>query len=177
MKIDEVKVGTRYAAHDQPKETSRFGSTDLPREVEVLEIVQVEERVYGNAWIAADSPTTRKVRRVKVRVYGAGVDGYYKKQIARAAEGSEIVIEARYLIGPWSKLAPGVSKEIELRAAREKLLGELEGRVDALLGKKARDHGTYPSVDKHGGSLSTSLHVRGDDVEKLLALAEKGKAS
>lgn len=177
MKIDEVKVGERYAAHDQPKETSRFGSPDLPREVEVLEIVQVEERVYGNAWIRADSPTTRKVRRVKVRVHGDAKDGYYKKQIARAAEGSEITIEARYLIGPWSKLAPGVAKEIELRAARERRLDELEARLEALLGKKAREHGTYPSVDTYSGSLRATLHVAGDNVEKLLALAEKGKAS
>ncbi len=174
MKIGDVKVGERYAAHDEPTKSPRYISAehgDLPREVEAIEIVTVEERVYGQAWVGSEARQTRNVRRVKVRVIG-GVpkDSYYSKTIARAKVDAVLVIEAKNLVGPWKDLSKGVADAVKAREEREAQSDALEARVEKLGLKHSSS-----SVSIYGGKLRPSLSIYEADVDKLLTLAEEGQ--
>lgn len=174
MKIGDVKVGERYAAHDEPGKSPRYISAehgDLPREVEAIEIVKVEERVYGQAWVGSEARQTRTVRRVKVRVIdGVPKDSYYAKQISKAKPGAVLVIEAKNLVGLWKDLSKPVADAVKGREDREAQAAALEARVKKLGLKHSSS-----SVSMYGGKLRPSLSIYDDDVDKLLTLAEEGQ--
>ncbi len=174
MKIGDVKVGERYAAHDE--KNPGYISADrgnFPREVEVLEIVGVEERTYAGRWTDARE-TTRTVRKVKVKVIGgteSKASTWSRRPIVDAKPGAVIVIEARNIIGPWSALRGDVKKAIEAREERDRQSAALAARLKALGLKDSSS-----SVSFVGGKLKPSLSIYHGDVEKLLSLAEDGKA-
>lgn len=179
MKIDEVEVGERYAAHDEPT-TSRYGNPEygvLPREVEVLEIVGVEERVRtGGYYMRSGVSRTKTVRRVKVRVVGGEPTGsrYSRNEIQNAKPGAVLTIEARKLLGPWANLSDEVTKVIRLREEREARRAELDARLEAILGKKRAAQGySYASVSVYGDAVRAELRIGDRDVDTFLALAER----
>ena len=156
MKIDDVKVGEEYALQDgRPR-----GSRD-PRRVKALEIVTVEERYWSDI---LERRIPRNVRRVRVKYLDAA------KVRWAAAKGAEDNVDARYLVAPWAEIAPSIRERIENEAAIAKEMSATEKRVKALLG---RNYDGY--VTRRGWEVE--LDTRGKSLEKLLALAEKGKAS
>lgn len=175
MKISDVEVGKRYAAHDYPtaRPYRRSSPSDLPREVEVLEVVTREECVRGTGWDSRKR--TRNVRRLKVRAVGPPrMPGRsYTRAVLAAQEGETLVIEARLLLAPWEALVEGIAEKVEMENQRTAHRDALEARLDAL-GMKGRSRVT---VEVYGGELTANLYVQGEDVEAFLALAEKGAAA
>lgn len=178
MKIDEVEVGGRYAAHDEPT-TSRYGNPEygvLPREVEVVEIVGVEERIRtGGYYMRSGVSRTKTVRRVKVRVVGGQPSGSrYANEIQTAEPGAVLTIEARKLLGPWADLSADVAKVLRLREEREARRTELEARLVTILGKRALARGdSYVDVRVYGDKVRAELRIGGRDVDTILDLAER----
>ena len=163
MKIDEVKVGDEYAALDNP--TSSYQAVP-PRRVKVLEIIFVPERDWSGVTGAVK---WKNVRKVKVKVLDHDPSGRYNEPLRAAKLGSTLVVEARKLAAPWTDVSESVRQRVEQEQARVVKQAALDKRLNALLGRSRRSYG---SVDVR---LETSLHVDGREVEKLLALAEKGK--
>ena len=164
MKINEVKVVDEYAALDNP--TSSYQAVP-PRRVKVLEITVVPERDWSGVTGAVK---WKNVRKVKVKVLDRPTSpGRYYEPLRAAKLASTLVVEARKLAAPWEDVSEGVRQQAEQEQARVIASAALNKRLNALLGRSRRSYG---SVDVR---LETSLHVSGREVEKLLALAEKGK--
>lgn len=170
MKIGDVKVGEEYAAHDSPGERH---SRTLPRQVKVLEIVVEEEKVYGRY---SSAVTTAKKRKVKVEVLDAPKhegSTWHREKLRHATKGSTLVVEARQLVALWKDVHKGITESINKEQKRIALRDALEARLDAL---KLGDGRASISVSE--SSHDAHLTVYGTaGVEKLLALAEAGKAA
>jgi hypothetical protein len=162
MKISEIEVGVEYAAIEQ----GRSANHDSPRQCKVLEIVAEEEPVYGQ-WTG--TARTRKKRKVKVKFLDKPtVDtsfSSYRYRISAAKKGTTQVIEAKEIVGKWADLKDDILARIEAGKRTEELETSLELRL-----RKLKLSNSYVTVsDRH-----VRMSVMNKDVEKLLALAEKG---
>jgi hypothetical protein len=183
MKIGDIEIGKQYGALDNPK-GSRYSSYvgDLPRQVEVLEVVTVPERRYSG--YAFGPSKTVNVRKLKVKFLGESLieTSRYGRGIATAEKDSTLVIETRQVVAPWENLSKDVTSRIELEQKSDALRDRLEARLDLLIGredkgpKRQRRKGfSYASVNKYSGEAIPELRISGEDVETLLAFAERGK--
>lgn len=186
MKIGEVEVGKVYGILDSPQSARRFSSARMPRarmprKFEVMEIVTVEERRRSGGYYGSDKKVN--VKRVKGKVLdGGGRQSRWRgwEPIGNAAKGAVLVIEARQVVGPWEgRIADEVEAEIQYEEARNALTSSLEKRLTALIGKPPSKRTAYVTTDKNRDTNEpiATLRVSGQELETLLALAEKGKGS
>ena len=152
MKIDEIEIGTEYAL---PQNYSD------PRRVKAVEVVTEEVPKWSSIKECYDG--MKKVKKVKVKFLDKTKDRY------TYAKGATQLVEARVLV-PWSEVGPAIKERAENEARSNELRSQTEKRVKALLG---RNYDGYVTVH---GRRDANLDVRGRSLEKLLALAEAGKA-
>lgn len=164
MKIGDVKVGEHYAALDSPGSVRDA----LPREVEALEIVKVEEHYYPSGHGMFHAPrATRKVSRVKIKTLGPqqSDSSWGRDHLAASEEGTVLTVPAKQLVGRWADLKQGIQDRVEREAAERKARDEIERRLNALLGEDA------PYV---GGGRNPVVRFDGPELLRILELAEKG---
>jgi hypothetical protein len=183
MKIGDVKVGVEYGVLDSPK-TERHNAHKNMRQVEVLEVVVEEERVFGSGYLSsADGHRMRKVKRLKVKVldkssFGSSDGwGYSRSKLKYADQGAVLVIEARQVVGAWSELRSGIVKQREAEQKRIDAQEALEARIVALIGKgeTAREYRWRANVTEYDGKLRAEGSFHDKSLDKLLTLAEAGK--
>lgn len=162
MKIGDIEVGAEYGAMDEP---SRHHSGAMPRRVEVVEIVTVQEDYWQGGGFSSRR-ATRNVRRVKVRTLDEALQtkAYYRDKILTAKRGTTITVEARQLVAPWPELAPAVAARIEAEQKRAARKSEIEAALKAAGFKKLME--TY-DVRVSVGNLP-SVEFRDDKAVDLL---------
>lgn len=182
MKIGDVKVGERYAALDSPGVGSRRSSSaDIPREVEVLEIVEEQERVRsGNVYTRpGEAPRYRTKKRLKVVVCdgepnpGEDVGGYRYRKLDNGYKDEVFVLESRQLIAPWADLREEVVAKRDSKQRNAELRSDTQARLDALLVALGDDaYSPHVSVSRSDGEAQVTLD--GENLERVLHLAELG---
>lgn len=174
MKIGDVKVGDILGL-----DCSERYSRALPRRVEVVEITKVEESYWGRGGYMA-AKQTRNVRRVKVKFLDEPVVTRPKSRYARydyvsEAKDAIMVVEARFLIGPWVNLKKSVQEQLSQAQAEADAKRTAESRLEYLLGKKIDQLSAYITVHHTYVRVFIDLRVDGDELDTLLTLAERGK--
>lgn len=164
MKIGEVIVGEEYGAVDEP---SRRYSQTTPRQVKVLEIVVVEEKVWAR-W--GGKQQTRNVRRVKIKVLDdKPKGGRMWDTIQVATKGTVLTVEARKLVAPWSDLEPVLRARVEAEQKRAAKEAEIITRLKKVGFKKIG----YGDVRVHVRAENrVEIGFIDDHAEKLLKRLE-----
>lgn len=174
MKIGDVKVGDLLAL-----DCSERYSKNLPRPVEVVEIVTVEESYWPrhDRWLTGGKQT-RKVRRVKVKFTDEPTgesNRWARYDFSAEKKDAEKVVEARFLLGPWASLRGDVQKTLNERKAAADLKSATEARLEYLFGKKIDKLSSYVSVNTWGGKSRAEVRFEGTELDTVLTLAERGK--
>lgn len=166
MILKDIKVGEEYGALDNPaSRRSRYGKSDLPRQVKVLGIVTVPVRQW-DSWTRTNKSVNKQ--RIKVKLLGPPQDGYTRYDIANGKQNRILVIESRQVVVLWSEIAGEVAAKIAAKNEKDLNLAKNEKRVRALIGRTGEFRINADTDD---------LRFFGNAVEKILALAEKGKAA
>ena len=171
MKIGEIEVGKEYGVLDNPR---RSAWRKLPRRVKVLEIVTVPVEQWSSGTWSAERKTVQQ-RQVKVTFLDEQQDGSsWGDKIEKAVCGTSVVLPTKHFVAPWEKIRKDVQARVEKQQIQAKTKADIEGRLMAIVG--VTDVGeleSYADVTVYdNGRVWINLHVRGGEVEKLLAAAE-----
>jgi hypothetical protein len=166
MKIGDVKVGEIYGVVDRPS-TTRF--TPDPREAKVLEIVTVEAAMWNRYTRERGVKKTRQVK-VELLTDPASSNGW---RLDGLGKGATPTIEARQIVALWKDLAPDLLKKIEQQQASAAARDAMQARVDAILGPDEE----WVTANVFAGKVQADCRFRGEGLERIVALAEKGLAS
>lgn len=166
MKIGEVKAGEEYAAHDNPTRT--YGGN--PRQVKAISIDKVTNpKGRWNGYTGTWSPLTKT--KIKVSLLGPVTSTRsWGDPIGTGKAGTTILVDARNLVAKWSDIAPALAEKLEQERKEDEAREALKTRVRALLGKT---EGWRVTNYRH----TFEIELRDKSIDKLLTLAEKGKAS
>lgn len=154
MKLDDISIGEEYAV--RPK----YGD---PRRVKILGIEVSLEKIWD---LTRETWKERNVRKVKIKY----LDNPARKGYTFPAKNTTILVDAREISALWLEVGPGVRKRQEEAARRDAESAALTKRLKALLGRNVNG---YITISDRNASLS----LYGKHVDKLLTLAEKGKAA
>lgn len=173
MKINDIKIGVKYAATDGKRRTH---SGSLPRRVEALEIVPVEQDIWTGGGYSM-TRAKRTTRQVKVRCLDEPryAESYRHERVMTAPAGTELVLEARFLAAPWSDVRTEVLAKIKEDQAKADAEAATEKRIRSLLPKRMQDDYIYITSHKYPGQgVKTEAKLEGRMLDHILALAEKG---
>jgi hypothetical protein len=169
MKIGDVKVGAVLAL-----DASERYSRNLPRKVEVVEIVKVEEE-YWQSMGFSSKRATRTVRRVQVKFLDlptGETNRYARFNYQAEKQGAKRVVEAKSLVAPWADVA----KDVDARIAREQkkaaTIAATEARLEYVFGKPMKKLDLYVST---AWNDTAEVRFDGDALDTILTLAERGK--
>jgi hypothetical protein len=169
MKIGDVKVGDVLAL-----DASERYARNLPRKVEVLQVVTVEETYWQSRGFHS-ARATRKVRRVEVKFLDlptGETSRYAKYDYAAEKQGAKRVVEAKSLIAPWDKVSKDVEQRIEKTHRQATNKAAAEARLEALFGKKLEKLHLYVTT---AWDDSAEVRLEGTELDTILTLAERGK--
>ena len=170
MKIGDVKVGAVLAL-----DASERYSRNLPRKVEVLSVVSVEEDYWQRIGGFHSKRATRKVRRAQVKFLDAPTgekNRYARYDYQAEKEGATRVVEAKQLIAPWADVSKDVDERIAKMTRQATAKAEAESRLSYLFGKKIDKLHLYVST---AWDDSAEIRIDGAELDTLLTLAERGK--
>lgn len=169
MKIGDVKVGDILAL-----DASERYSRSLPRKVEVLSIPSVEVEYWRSQGFHS-TKATRTVRRVEVKFLDlptGKMNRFARRDFQAVKQGAKLVVEAKYLIAPWSDVAKDVDARIERERKKAANKAAAEARLEYLFGKKMSKLNTYVASAWDDGA---EVCLEGDELDTILTLAERGK--
>lgn len=167
MKINDIADGEEYGAVERP--TSR---NQTPRQVKVLGIEVVQERVYGNGWTRSEDVSYRNVRKLKVKFLDSPTKHASSwDKILAAKKGATLVIEARQIVGPWSDLADDVRQKADAEAR----IATTEAEYKRRLRKLGLNTDYFAIEAMANGEVQIRMYGYSKfQVDKLLGYAEAG---
>jgi hypothetical protein len=171
VKIGDAKVGAVLAL-----DASERYSRHLPRKVEVLDIVTVEEEYWQRTGGFHSKRAKRKVRRAQVKFLDAptGEKGRYDRFSYQAEkEGATRIVESKQLVAPWAEVAKDVDERVARMTKQATAKAEAESRLVYLFGKKMEKLDVYVTVTSWNDEAE--IRISGDELDTLLTLAERGK--
>lgn len=172
MRIAEVKIGTEYGLVSRHR--------NKPRRVRALAMKAKEHQRYDSL-LGTYKVVSLRGFEVEVLDEPRGSSSY---RIEGAAKGATLLVEARELAAPWAKLAPRIREEAEREEFEQEQRAALAARLKALGVRGIGSDDYYSMTIRLGGRkraggfhAQSELRLEGAGLEKLLSLAEAGKAA